>query len=180
MLLAIGNQLNFSLCHLDVKTAFLDGQLVECVYLKPPEGVDVPDEYVLKLHKSLYGLSQSPRCWNIRFHNFIVFLGFVRSTSDYCLCVFVKGETRIYLVLYVDDMLICGSDQVVINNIKRQLEAEFDMKDLGEVRKFMGINSNIDRINGVLIMTTRDMQRKFLRNSTSRIVILRVRQLSKA
>lgn len=150
LLLAIGIQKNFQFCHLDVKTAFLNGCLEELVFMKPPEGIEVPTGHVLQLNRSLYGLKQSPRCWNKRFNDFIVTLGFRRSLADYCLYTRVIDDSITYLVLYVDDMLMCSNDSRSMKHIQDTLATEFEMKNLGNVRHFMGLNINVDYEQGVL------------------------------
>lgn len=146
--------MNFKLFsrHLDVTTAFLYGKLEEDVYLKTPEGVSCPEGKSLKLKRSLYGLKQSPKCWNTRFHEFIVTLGFHRSRSDYCLYIWSKKNSIVYLVLYVDDMLIAGNDEHKINSIVDDLKFEFKMKDLGQVRRFMGLNVTFDKESNLLVV----------------------------
>ena len=96
---------------LDVKTAFLHGELEEDIYMAQPDGFQVPgkEKYVCRLKKSLYGLKQSPRQWYKRFDTYMIQLGYNRSPYD-C-CVYHNKATNgsfIYLVLYVDDMLIAA------------------------------------------------------------------------
>lgn len=148
LLLSVGLQYNMDFYHMDVKTAFLHGRIGEDIYLKPPDGVDVPEGYVLKLNKSLYGLKQSPKMWNDRFDEFVTKIGFERSTADYCLYVKINDKSCTYIVLYVDDLLICSNDDKSLNEIKRNLSSEFEMKDLGPLKCFMGINIHIDKKNG--------------------------------
>lgn len=162
LLLAIGMHLDMEFCHMDVKTAFLHGFIEENIYLKPPEGIIVPEDHVLKLKKSLYGLKQSPRCWNDRFDKFITSIGFKRSKADYCLYVRITGEVRIYLVLYVDDLLLCSNNQASLTTVKNRLASEFSMKDLGEVKCFMGMNVNIDKENNVLTIDQHDYINRIL------------------
>jgi len=156
LLLAVGIQHGFEISHLDVKTAFLHGHLEESIYLKPPDGVTAPAGCVLKLNRSLYGLKQSPKCWNDCFHEFAVTLGFKRSESDYCLYVLVDDSTVIYLGLYVDDILLCGNNPHSINLVKQRLSNRFRMKDLGVVKTFMGMTISIDNEKGVLAIDQSD------------------------
>lgn len=142
-LLALTVQKNLITRHLDVTTAFLYGNLSEEVYLLTPDGIDIPDDKIIRLKKSLYGLKQSPRCWNDRFHSFIVSLGFVQSKSDYCLYVLSQEKEVVYLVIYVDDTLMAGSRIDLMNSIIEKLSQEFKMKDLGPVKRFMGLNIDI-------------------------------------
>lgn len=97
LLLSVGIKYNFIMEHIDVKTAFLNGDLEETVYMKPPEGIEVQIDHVLKLRKSLYGLKKSPRCWNQKFHSCMTKYGFTRSTADPCL--YVKTNNCSFLCL---------------------------------------------------------------------------------
>lgn len=150
VLLSIGVQKMFTFYQMDVKTAFLHGYIKEDVYLSAPDGVNVPDGSVLKLNRSLYGLKQSPKCWNTRFNDFITGIGYTQSSADYCLYYKTEGGKIVYLVLYVDDMLICGDNNKEIDTLKKALSSEFRRKDLGEVKTFMGINITHDKINNIL------------------------------
>lgn len=104
-----------------------------------PEGFIVPrkENIVCKLNKSLYGLKQSPRQWYKRFDTFMLSQGFKRS--DYDSCVYYKSANNlsIYLLLYVDDMLIAAKDKTEIEKLKGQLSNKFEMKDLGASKKFL-------------------------------------------
>lgn len=162
MLLAVGIQKGFQFCHLDVRTAFLNGCLEERVFMKAPEGIQVPEGHVLKLNRSLYGLKQSPRCWNKLFNDFIVTLNFQRSTADYCLYTRVIDDSITYLVLYVDDMLICSNDEQTMKYIQDALATEFEMKNLGSVRNFMGLNIEIEYEKGILTIDQSHYIRKIL------------------
>ena len=96
---------------MDVKTTFLHGDLEEEIYMKQPEGFAVKGkkELVCKLKKSLYGLKQSRKMWYQKFDAFIRGLGFTRSKADHCVYFKLIGDCVIYLVLYVDDMLLVGT-----------------------------------------------------------------------
>ena len=116
--------------------------------MSQPDGFQVPgkEDFVCKLKKSLYGLKQSPRQWYKRFDNYMTQLGYVRSPYD-C-CVYQNSPvsgSRIYLVLYVDDMLIVAKNKSDIQKLKGCLSAEFDMKDLGVARKILGVEIYRDR-----------------------------------
>eukprot|EP00253_Pinus_taeda_P021872 PITA_21872 len=126
---------------MDVKTAFLHGDLEEEIYMKQPEGFAVKGkkELVCKLKKSLYGLKQSPRMWYQKFDTFIRGLGFTRSKADHCVYFKLIGDRVIYLVLYVDDMLLFGNDKEIIQDLKTQLSSKFDMKDLGAANYILGM-----------------------------------------
>lgn len=140
IVLAVANKKKY-MCHqMDVKTAFLNGFLDEDVYMYPPEGFEVDSGKLCKLKKSLYGLKQSPRCWNIRFNNFILKLNFIRSNHDYCVYVRVSGKEVTYVILYVDDLLIIGNNSKTIETIKNLLANEFEMSDLGRLDYFLGMS----------------------------------------
>lgn len=139
-ILAISVKKKHTIRHLDVTTAFLYGNLDEDVYLRTPEGLEIPDKMTLKLLRSLYGLKQSPKCWNNRFHNFITSISFVRSKADYCLYTLKDGDKEVIIVLYVDDVLLSSNDAKSVKLVVHQLSEEFKMKDLGAPERFMGIN----------------------------------------
>ncbi|XP_015160754.1 uncharacterized mitochondrial protein AtMg00810-like [Solanum tuberosum] len=127
---------------MDVHNAFLNGDLLEKVYMSIHSGFARQGENgtkVCKLHKSLYGLKQAPRQWNFKLTQVLIQLGFHQSQYDYSL--FIKHEqTDIVIVLvYVDDLLITGSRQSLIDTTKEDLQKQFKMKDLGDLKFFLGI-----------------------------------------
>lgn len=126
---------------MDVKTAFLNGELDEEIYLDQPEGFVVPgkENKVCKLNKSLYGLKQAPKQWHDKFDSLIIANGFKINESDKC--IYYKYENNICTIicLYVDDLLIFGSTIDVVNETKSMLSSSFDMKDLGEADVILGI-----------------------------------------
>eukprot|EP00253_Pinus_taeda_P004816 PITA_04816 len=132
---------------MDVKKTFLHGDLEEEIYMKQPEGFAVKGkkELVFKLKKSLYGLKQSPKMWYQRFDTFIWGLGFTRSKANHCVYFKLIGDRVIYLVLYVDDMLLVGNDKEIIQDLKTQLSSKFDMKYLGATNYILGMEIKIYR-----------------------------------
>jgi hypothetical protein len=118
---------------MDVKTTFLHGDLEEEIYMQQPKGFVVKGkkELVCKLKMSLYGLKQSPRMWYQKFDTYILGLGFTRRKEDHCVYFKLIGDHLIYLVLYVDDMLLIGNNKEIIQDVKTQLSSKFDMKYLG-------------------------------------------------
>jgi len=131
---------------MDVKKTFLHGDLEEEIYMKQPEGFVVKGkkELVCRLKKSLYGLKQSPRMWYQKFDTYIRGLGFTRSKEDHCVYFKLIGDRVIYLVLYVDDMLLIGNDKEIIQDLKTQLFSKFDMKDLGAANCILGMKIKRD------------------------------------
>lgn len=121
---------------LDVKTAFLHGELEEVIYMSQPEGYEVEgrEDWVYLLKKSLYGLKQSPRQWNQKFNDFMISRGFT-SSVDSC----------VYLLLYVDDMLVASKSMQEIKILKKDLGTVFEMKDLGPAKKILGMEITRNR-----------------------------------
>lgn len=152
MLLMVANY-DLELEQLDVKMAFLHGSLEEEIYMSQPEGFveKGKEDKVCLLQKSLYGLKQAPRQWNRKFDSFMKGNGF--SISLYDLCVYIKGDNilnMVYLLLYVDDMLVASKDMVEIQKLKRSLTVEFEMKDLGAANRILGMYIIRDREKGTL------------------------------
>src|SRR5687768_4193689 len=133
--------------------------------MKQPEGFEVEgkESYVCRLKKSLYGLKQSPRQWYKKFDSFMLSHDFTRSSYDSC--VYLKkldGGIVIYLILYVDDMVVACSSLFEVENLKRLLSSEFDMKDLGEAKKILGMEILRDRARGILYLSQRRYIEKVL------------------
>lgn len=124
---------------LDVKNAFLHGNLNEEVYSQQPSGfIDALfPTHVRRLQKSLYGLKQAPHAWFQRFATYARFIGFIESKSDASLFVLHHGTTTAYLLLYVDDIILTASSQTILHQIIVQLSREFSMKDLGPLHHFL-------------------------------------------
>ena len=110
-MIAIAAQEKWELHHLDVKTAFLNGEIKEDIYITQPEGFEVKgkEDHILKLHKALYGLKQAPRAWNSKLNEVLLKQGFVRSKCDYGVYYTTEIQERIIIGVYMDDMIITGS-----------------------------------------------------------------------
>ncbi|CAA7045319.1 unnamed protein product [Microthlaspi erraticum] len=143
---AVVNQ-DLELEQMDVKTAFLHGDLDQELYMEQPEGfeVDKDKDQVCLLKKSLYGLKQSPRLWNKKFNQFIIGEKFVRSHQDSCVYVKKVESGYMYLLLYVDDILMAAKDIAEIVKLKSALSSEFEMKDMGPASRILGIDIRRDR-----------------------------------
>ena len=133
--------------------------------MSQPEGFKVAgkENWVCKLQKSLYGLKQSPRQWYKRFDRFMIGYKYTRSHYDHCVYFRkLQDGTFIYLLLYVDDMLIACKSKVEIERLKTQLSNEFEMKDLGEARKILGMEIERDRAKGKISLCQKQYLKKFI------------------
>lgn len=126
---------------MDVKSAFLNGELAEEVYMDQPQGFEAKgkETMVCKLKKALYGLKQAPRAWYSRIDDYFAKEHFVKSHSDCNLYVKEEDGNIVLIVLYVDDLLITGNNGKLIEQVKTHLSNEFDMKDLGLVHYCLGL-----------------------------------------
>ncbi|WVZ90254.1 hypothetical protein U9M48_036570 [Paspalum notatum var. saurae] len=123
---------------MDVKTAFLNGNLSEDVYMTQPD--------VCKLLKSIiYGIKQASRSWNLRFDEVVKGFGFIKNVEEPCVYEKVSGSALFFLVLYVDDILLIGNDIPMLEAVKDSLRKSFSMKDLGEAAYILGIKIYRDR-----------------------------------
>ncbi|KAJ9567714.1 hypothetical protein OSB04_003680 [Centaurea solstitialis] len=141
ILMAISAYFNYEIWQMDVKTAFLNGKLTEDVYMEQPEGFVDPKNpnKVCKLLKSIYGLKQASRSWNLHFDERIKEFGFAKSEFEPCVYTKFSGSIVTFLVLYVDDILLIGNDVPTLQSVKSWLSKCFQMKDLGEAAYILGI-----------------------------------------
>ena len=127
-----------SLAQFDVKTAFLNGDLEEDIYMTQPDGYSDGTPKMCKLKKSFYGLKQSPRCWNKRFVNFMSHVGFIESNADPCLFVQKTKTSKLIVVIYVDDGLVAGTDETEIEEFLNGLKTEFKIT-VSTAQQYLGI-----------------------------------------
>ncbi|KAJ9558659.1 hypothetical protein OSB04_013273 [Centaurea solstitialis] len=141
ILMAISAYFNYEIWQMDVKTAFLNGKLTEDVYMEQPEGFEDPKNpnKVCKLLKSIYGLKQASRSWNLQFDERIKEFGFAKSEFEPCVYTKFSGSIVTFLVLYVNDILLIGNDVPTLQSVKSWLSRCFQMKDLGEAAYILGI-----------------------------------------
>nr|GEV01647.1 putative RNA-directed DNA polymerase [Tanacetum cinerariifolium] len=146
VLLSVASNQGWPLHQFDVKNAFLHGELKEEVYMEAPPGF--PEQFkpgeVCRLKKSLYGLKQSPRAWFGRFTMAMKKYGFRQSNSDHTLFLKRRKDLVTCLIIYVDDMVITGNDKAEIKRLRDGLFKEFEMKDLGNLKYFLGIEIYTD------------------------------------
>jgi hypothetical protein len=140
---------DLQLHQMDVNTAFLNGDLYEDVYMTQPKGFVVKgkDHMGCRLRKSIYGLNQASRQWNIKFYETIKKFGFKANIEDNILYVKFNMGKFIFLILYVDDILLASNDVRLIQETKDILSSNFDMKDLGEASYVLG--SKFTEIEGM-------------------------------
>ncbi|KAH9689118.1 Integrase catalytic domain-containing protein [Citrus sinensis] len=150
---------------LDLKNAFLHGELEEEIYMLQPEDFAETEKenLVCRLNKSLYGFKQAPMCWYKRFDSFIMSLGYNRLSSDHC-AYYKRFEDNdfIILLLYVDDMLVAGPNKDRVQELKAQLAKEFEMKDLGLANKILGMQIHRDRNNRNIWLSQKNYLKKIL------------------
>ena len=155
IMLAIANEEKMHVHHVDITTAFLYGDLKEEIYLEQPEGYKVKGREfdVCRLHKSLYGLKQSPRCWNTTIHSFLLSNDFKVLSADTAVYVNTKFSSKIMVSLFVDDILVYSPDLKLIKFIKDRISASFKVTDYGEVSTILGIKVIRDILNGTLSLS---------------------------
>ena len=124
---------------MDVKNAFLNGELSEEAYMQPPPGLSVDSNKVCHLRRALYGLKQAPRAWFAKFSSTIFRLGYTTSPYGSALFLHHTDKGTILLLLYVDDMIITGDDLSGIQELKDFLSQQFEMKDLGHLSYLLGL-----------------------------------------
>ena len=143
VLLSIAANRDWPLHQFDVTNAFLHGELKkeEEVYMEAPPGFATDFEVGegCRLRKTLYGLKQSPRVWFGKFSGAMISYGYTQSNSDHTLFLKKRGDKITCLIIYVDDMIIIGDDLEEIEDLKKNLFQEFEMKDLGNLKYFLGI-----------------------------------------
>jgi Reverse transcriptase (RNA-dependent DNA polymerase)/Integrase core domain len=152
ILLAIAAYYDYEIWQMDVKTAFLNGNLTEDVYMSQPEGFVDPKNKgkICKLLKSIYGLKQASRSWNLRFDEAIIGFGFIKNEDEPCVYKKANVSKITFLVLYVDDILLIGNDIPTLHETKAWLGKCFSMKDLGDAAYILGIKIYRDRTKRVL------------------------------
>lgn len=153
LLIALAAQKKWKIHQLDIKSAFLNGELEEDVFVEQPEGFQsrIYPDHVCKLKKALYGLKQAPRAWYSKIDGYLCAKGFRRSENEHTL--YVKSDENsdiLILSMYVDDLLITGNSKKQIDLFADKLKEEFEMTNLGEMKYFLGIEVEQTE-NGIFI-----------------------------
>jgi len=153
VILSLAVSCGWSLRQLDVQNAFLHGLLEEDVYMHQPPGFEDPNRpnYVCKLDKALYGLKQAPRAWYSRLSERLIQLGFKASKADTSLFFFSKGGITMFVLVYVDDIIVASSTEQATSALLRDLKEQFALKDLGELHYFLGIE--VHKTSGGILLT---------------------------
>jgi len=149
---------------MDVKIAFLNGDLEEDVYMDQPMGFSVKgkEHMVCKLKKSIYGLKQASCQWYLKFNDTIVSFGFKEYTFDRCIYLKVSGSKVIFLILHVDDILLATNDLGLLHETKKFLSSNFKMQDMGEASYVIGIKIFRNRSQGLLGLSQKSYINKVL------------------
>ena len=143
LLLALAALEDWHIHQMDVKSAFLYGELDEEIYMEQPSGFVVPgrETQVCRLHKALYGLKQASRAWNLQFHGVLTGLSLERTVSDagVYVCPQHGGDSHLVVILYVDDITLLGPSLDTVNHTKQALARRYEMSDMGEITSYLGI-----------------------------------------
>ena len=147
ILLAIAAHMDYEIWQMNVKIAFLNGSLDETIYMVQLEGFIAKgqEKKVRKLQKSIYGLKQASRSWNIKFDQSIKSFGFIQCPDELCVYKRRSENVVVFLMLYVDDILLIGNDVGTLSSVKVWLSKQFNMKEFGEASHILGIKIMRDR-----------------------------------
>ncbi|WKA08247.1 hypothetical protein VitviT2T_025985 [Vitis vinifera] len=143
LILALAVSFQWSVWQLDVENAFLNGDLEEEVFMTQPQGFVNPTypTYVCKLHKALYGLKQAPRAWFQKLRIALLDYGFQSSRADTSFFIFHTATDILILLVYVDDILVTGSNPMLVSHFISYLRTKFALRDLGPLSYFLGIQA---------------------------------------
>ena len=149
---------DLELHQVDIKTAFLYGELDEMVFIEQPEGYAEGDagmacRVACRLHKAIYGLKQAPRVWHATLHAFLTDLGYAASAADPGFYTSLIDDERVYILAYVDDLLISSASMEAIDYFKTKVFERFKARDLGEAELYLGIKIQRDRGSRVLMLS---------------------------
>ena len=163
LLLAIAAQKGWRIYQLDVKSGFFNGFLQEEIYFEHPEGfvVEGQEDKVYLLKKALYGLKQAPRAWYSRIDDHLSDLGFQKSLSESTLYIKHVNSYIIIISLYVDDLLVTGSNVMLIQELKKERMKVLEMTDLGEMDFFLGMK--IKQIQDQIFICQKKYAKEILR-----------------
>ena len=155
LILAIVAHMDLELYQMHVKIAFLNGELDEEIYMDQSLFFESKgqEHKVCKFKRSIYGLKQASRQWNIKFHHVVLKDGFKMMEEDHCMYLKHSNNGFVILSLYVDDILLDGNSKEIIDNVKKWLSSNFEMKDMGEVSSVLGVKIVRDRAKRLLCLS---------------------------
>ncbi|CAL8081689.1 unnamed protein product [Prunus armeniaca] len=176
--LALAAQLKTKVYQLDVKSAFLNGELEEEVYAEQPQVyVEKGEDNVYRLRKALYGLKQAPRAWNNKIDHYFMQTGFTRSLSEPSLYLKKEGtHDFLILCLYVDDLIYTSTNPKLVEVFKKNMMKEYEMTDLGTMRYFLGIQGKRKKKGRVLLAAARKTNWRRRRTVHELVEFLQVRE----
>lgn len=153
---------NWKIWQLDVKNAFLYGELDREVLMEQPPGFTSQQfpNHVCRLKKALYGLKQAPRAWYGKVAQYFIFCGFKVSNADSSLFVKLESKQQLLVLLYVDDMIVTGDDEAEISRLRNDLSIRFEMKNLGEIGCFLGLE--VERLDQGYFISQRRYAKELL------------------
>jgi hypothetical protein len=159
LVLSIAVANGWSLRQLDINNAFLQCTLAETVYMAQPPGFIDSDNptHVCKLHKAIYGLKQAPRAWYQELRKFLMDSDFRNSHSDTSLFILQLDTKLLYLLVYVDDIILMGNNANLVSQFVACLAKRFSLKDLGNLSYFLGVEV-IPQRQGILLSQRRYIQ----------------------
>ena len=165
LLISVAATNGWEVHHLDVKTAFLHGELNEIVYVTQPEGFEVKgsEGKVYKLHKALYGLRQAPRAWNNKLNQILQGLKFKKCSKEPTVYRRTVNNELLVVAVYVDDLFVTGANARIIGEFKKEMASKFDMSDLGRLTCYLGIE--VEQYEGRITLNQRRYALKILEDS---------------
>ncbi|GJP51517.1 hypothetical protein CLOM_g10683, partial [Closterium sp. NIES-68] len=150
VLLAIAALLGWKIRQMDIVTAFLNGIILEEVYMKQPEGLDDGSGRVCRLKKAIYGLKQAPRAWYHKLEEALLAGGFKKSECDPSLFLLQEKDEILMLLMYMDDILLFSASTALLDSAEQMLEMQFKCSKMGEVKYYLGMHVERDVEKGVL------------------------------
>ena len=146
MILALSAVNDLELCSVDISAAFTNGDLDEDIYMKQPGGFhEGGSNKVFKFRKSLYGLKQSARQWNIKLHGVLSGMGYKRIEADRSVYIYSNGDVRIFVPIYIDDITFASKSTSAVDAAVKELSSHFKCRDLGATEFLLGVGITRDR-----------------------------------
>ena len=161
LLMAIAAREKWHTKHVDIKTAFLYGELQEEVFMEQPEGFEVKDHICL-LEKAMYGLKQASRVWYLRLRSVLENMGFQISDHDAGLFIMHHQDAQAYIAVWVDNIIMCSPKAEVLELILAQLREHFEANDLGQLHWYLGIKVEMNLDNQMVMLSQHSLAQDIL------------------